>query len=136
MAKKKKNPIEEAYRYLNNAREILREKAGKEDGYYQDKKYVKMAGHTAYCGVLEALDSVLAPKQKGRLSVQWYQETLGDMDRSALRHFNSAYNYLHLLMGYDGDLNAKTAIVAFEEAEYLVKWAAQKLGADFQKQGS
>ena len=44
----------EAMRYIDNAKEILREKAKKEDGLYQDKKYVKMAGHTAYSGVLLA----------------------------------------------------------------------------------
>ena len=32
-----------AKRYLDNAKEILREKALKDDGYYQDSKYVKMA---------------------------------------------------------------------------------------------
>ena len=46
----------EAMRYIDNAKDILRHKAQKEDGYYQDKKYVKMAGHTAYLGVLLALD--------------------------------------------------------------------------------
>lgn len=56
--------IIEAKRYMNNAREILREKALKEDGYYQDSKYVKMAGHTAYTGILIALDGFLEKKGK------------------------------------------------------------------------
>ena len=51
--------IEEAKRYLANAREILNDKGQKEDGLYQDIKYVKMAGHTAYAGVLVALDELL-----------------------------------------------------------------------------
>ena len=46
------NSIIEARRHLNNAKEILREKAGKEDGYYLNKKYVKMAGLAAYKSVL------------------------------------------------------------------------------------
>jgi len=29
--------IQEARRYIDNAREILRDKAQKEDGYYQDR---------------------------------------------------------------------------------------------------
>ena len=58
-----KNPIYEAERYLQNAREILSEKAGKEGDYYSDRKYVKMAGHTAWCGVLLALDGVLGIKK-------------------------------------------------------------------------
>ena len=48
--------ITEAYRYLDNAKEILREKAQKEDRYYKDAKYVKMAGNTAYNGVFVALN--------------------------------------------------------------------------------
>jgi len=40
--------ITEAHRYLDNAKEILSTKAQKEDGFYQDRKYVKMAGNTAY----------------------------------------------------------------------------------------
>ena len=43
-----KNPIYEAECYLQNAREILSEKAGKDGDYYTDRKYVKMAGYTAW----------------------------------------------------------------------------------------
>jgi hypothetical protein len=57
--------IDEARRYLSNAKQILSEKAVKEDGLYKDRKYVKMAGHTAYIGVLEALDVVFKKKGKG-----------------------------------------------------------------------
>ena len=33
------NSIKEAERYLQNARQILSEKAGKDGGYYSDPKY-------------------------------------------------------------------------------------------------
>jgi hypothetical protein len=56
--------ILEAKRYLGNAKEILREKALKDDGYCQDSKYVKMAGHTAYTGILIAFDPFLGIKTK------------------------------------------------------------------------
>jgi len=42
----------------------LSEKAGKEDGYYQDTKYVKLAGHAAYAGILVALDAYLRRKRR------------------------------------------------------------------------
>ena len=58
------NSISEARRYIENAKIILSEKAKKEDGRYQDKKYIKMAGHTAYTGVLVALDTLLSDKKK------------------------------------------------------------------------
>jgi TPP-dependent indolepyruvate ferredoxin oxidoreductase alpha subunit len=80
------NAIEEAKRYLENAKEILSTKAKKEDGYYQDKKYVKMAGHTAYTGVLVALDAFLN-KKKGRKSIEWYKEELSKADKKVLNQF-------------------------------------------------
>ena len=58
--------IIEAHRYLENAKEILRDKAQKEDGLYKDEKYVKMAGNTAYSGLLVALDGLFGIKKKGR----------------------------------------------------------------------
>ena len=58
------SPAEEAQRYLDNAKEILSEKAGKEDGYYQDTKYVKLAGHAAYAVILVALDAYLGRKRR------------------------------------------------------------------------
>ena len=87
--------IVEAHRYLENAKEILREKAQKEDKYYKDAKYVKMAGNTAYNGLLVALDGLFGIKKKGRKSVDWYQEELGKIDRKILNAFNSAYEVLH-----------------------------------------
>lgn len=56
--------ILEARRHIENAKDILSEKARKENGYYQDRKYVKMAGHTAYLGVLVALDAILVKRRK------------------------------------------------------------------------
>ncbi len=64
--------IIEAHRYLENAKEILIDKAQKEDGYYKDKKYVKLAGHAAYTGILVALDAYFGIKSKGRKSVDRY----------------------------------------------------------------
>lgn len=118
--------IKEANRYLENAKEILRENAKKVDGYYQDKKYVKMAGHTAYTGILEALDGLLGIKKMGRKTVDWYQSALGKMDKKILNRFNSAYYTLHLAMGYDGHPSSKIALEGFKEAETIINWVAQK----------
>lgn len=120
--------VEEARRYLNNAKEILSEKARKEDDYYQDRKYVKLAGHAAYCGVLVALDSMLEFK-KGRKSVEWYQENLRKIDRKALDRFNSLYDILHLSIAYDGVQNAGVSQVGLKEAEELINWVETRTAA-------
>lgn len=120
--------ISEARRYLSNARTLLREKARKEDGYYQDAKYVRMAGHTAYGGVLLALDAVFGGKKKGRKNVEWYQQLLGENDRKALGAFLTVYEILHLSMGYDGVPSARIAHQGLEEADTLIDWAEHRLG--------
>jgi len=120
------NTKTEAIRYIDNAKDILKEKANKADGYYQDKKYVKMAGHTAYTGVLLALDSFFGIKKKGRKSVEWYKEELGKMDKKISLAYSTAYSLLHLEMGYDGVQNAKVAKLGFEEAEKIINWVATK----------
>ncbi|HYV91095.1 MAG TPA: DUF5618 family protein [Chitinophagales bacterium] len=118
------NPIEEAKRYLANAKEILRTKGGNGvPGYYADAKYVKMACNTAWSGVLVALDSKLPVKAlKNRKSVETYKEFLATRNRKTFNDFLSAYNYLHLLGGYDGDLNKKTAQTGLDLAQKIIDW--------------
>ncbi|MDX2190506.1 MAG: DUF5618 family protein [Bacteroidota bacterium] len=118
--------IKEAKRYIQNAREILSEKAKKQDGFYTDKKYVKMAGHTAYLGVLLALDNVLGVKKKGRKSVEWYNEELAKKDKKISSIFDSTYDLLHLSLGYDGNPDAEVAQIAFKNAERIIEWAELK----------
>lgn len=121
--------IHEARRYLSNAKEILREKAMKEDGFYKDRKYVKMAGHTAYSGVLVALDAVFGNKKKGRKSVDWYKEELSGIDKKMLSTFMVAYDTLHLAMSYDGNLSAAVSREGLELAERIINRAEQKAQA-------
>ncbi|MCF2500510.1 DUF5618 family protein [Dyadobacter chenhuakuii] len=123
------NTVQEAKRYLDNAKEILREKAKKEDGFYQDKKYVKLAGHAAYTGVLVALDSLLGKKTKGRKSVEWYQNELSKVDKKALTTFNDAYDTLHLAMSYDGNRSADVSKTGLKLAETLIHWVETRTAA-------
>ena len=53
-----------ARRHIDNAKDFLSNNAKKQDGIYHDKKYVKNAGHTAYTGVLLALNELLVEKNK------------------------------------------------------------------------
>jgi hypothetical protein len=119
--------IIEAKRHISNAQDILSSKAQKEDGYYQDKKYIKMAGHTAYTGVLVALDEALNKPKKGRKTVDWYKEELAKQDKKMLNYFNELYEVLHLMMGYDGFGKEKIVKEGFETAEKLISWAEKKI---------
>ncbi len=120
--------IKEANRYLANAKEILVEKAGRENGSYVDKKYVRMAGHTAYMGVLQALDQLIPNVKKGkRKSVEYYQRTLATHGKKLLSEFNELYNVLHLYISYDGVLNAKIVNAGMAMAKEFIQKIAARL---------
>lgn len=114
--------IQEARCYLDNAKQILREKAIKDDGYYQDARCIKMAGHTAYAGILVALDEFLGKKSKGRKDVDWYKSNLSEIDKKVLNAFLTAYQILHLDIAYDGAKSAELASTGFKEAEKIINW--------------
>ncbi len=118
--------IPEAHRYIDNAKEILRDKAQKEEGLYKDGKYVKMAGNTAYSGILVALDGLFGAKKKGRKSVDWYQDELAKVDRKILSYFNAAYINLHLSMGYDGNPTVDVSTAGLSQAEKIINWVETK----------
>jgi len=122
-----KKPIQEAERYLQNARQILSEKAEKDGGYYNDKKYVKMAGNTAWCGVLVALDAATDVRKnlkKGqRLDIEDYQNAVAKKDKKISRTFLSAYESLHKALGYDGNPNYKIVQASLEDGQKMIDWA-------------
>ncbi|KAA6345908.1 hypothetical protein EZS27_006548 [termite gut metagenome] len=119
----KKKHYSEAIRYMENAKETL-QKAGKEDKYYLDRKYVRTACGTAYNGVLIALDTYLLlkgiKKTKGRKSIEYYQEQFGKIDKKIIKHINCAYEILHLFGYYDGTLSATVVKEGFDEAYELI----------------
>ncbi len=132
------NPvIKEANRYVANAKELLQEKAKRVNGIYADKKYVKMAGHTAYCGVLFALDQLIDPTdyiqsgskaaikksvaKRARKSVDSYRAFLTKYDKKMLAEFNNLYDILHLTLGYDGNTDAGIAKRGLEMAKEFIE---------------
>jgi len=122
-----KHPIREAERYLQNARQMLSEKAGKDGAYYSDKKYVKLAGHAAWSGILVALDGVLGidarRKKDQRPDFKYYQEAVSKIDSKINRPLLNSYETLHKVLGYDGNLNFKIVQSGLEEAQYIIDWA-------------
>ena len=123
------NQILEAERYIQNARQLLSEKAGKDGDFYTDRKYVKLAGHAAWCGVLIALDAVLHVKaglKKGqRPDINDYQDAISKVDKKMSRHFMSSYDTLHKSLGYDGNLSYKIVQYGLKEAQGLIDWASK-----------
>jgi len=114
----------EAIRYMDNAKEILK-KADKKDNTYQDEKYVKIASGTAYSAVLKALDGYFilkqADKKKGRKDIDYYIDNIAKIDKKLLSNLNNAYKILHLSGYYDGITNVKVIQEGFELAYTIIE---------------
>jgi hypothetical protein len=114
----------EAIRYMDNAKDALK-KAGKEDNFYKDVKYVKTACGIAYSGVLLAIDGYLlikgVEKKKGRKSIDFYQSSLTMIDKKLLNSFNATYESLHLAGYYDGTNFVPIVVAGFNEAYEIIK---------------
>ncbi|MDX2197238.1 MAG: DUF5618 family protein [Cytophagales bacterium] len=115
------------YRYIDNASLLLTEKAGKDEDFYSDKKYVQMAGNTLWNGVLEALKHKYPEigKAKGRPNIDKYMDAVAKDNKKMLKHLQTGYNYMHLYMGYDGDLSYNTSRTALEEAKTIINWVLE-----------
>jgi hypothetical protein len=124
-----KHPIREAERYLQNARQLLSEKAEKDGDYYNDSKYVRMAGNTAWNGVLVALDGVLRVrsglKKNQRPEFKDYQEAIAKKDNKMTRPLLGAYESLHKTLGYDGNPNYMIVQASLENAKLIIDWAGK-----------
>jgi hypothetical protein len=117
------NPYKEAMRYIDNARDQLKN-AGIEDKFYVDEKYVKSACGIAYSGLLKGLDLFFlikdVPKRKGRKSIEYYKEVLSRMDKKLLKHLNNGYEVLHLYGYYDGGDKVETIETGFNDAITII----------------
>jgi hypothetical protein len=130
MRKSKEEHIADARRHIENARETLRLYGKKEDGFYTDKKYVATAGHQAYRGVLIALNELMKQygiAKKTRKHVHDYQDFLAQIDKKILNYFNTAYNILHLDIGYDGIGKYTVVQDGLSCAEEVINWVEKKL---------
>jgi hypothetical protein len=121
------HPIREAERYLQNARQILSEKAEMEGNYYHDSKYVRMAGNTAWNGVLIALDAAFGVrrnlKRNQRPDYYDYQAAISKRDQKMNHVLQAAYESLHKSMGYDGNPSYAVAQSALSDARRMIEWA-------------
>lgn len=119
----KKDPIEEAKRYVENAKIILQEhgELDIDTRSYADRKYVKMAGNTLWNGCLLALEAVFHLRQgKDRPSIEKYKEAIAGRDKKLLSFVNYGYDIMHLYMGYDGNQAKAVSDVGFQTANSII----------------
>jgi hypothetical protein len=115
----------EALRYMDNAKENL-QKAGKDEGLYKDKKYVRTASGIAYNAILIALDEYLHRKEgnsyKKAKSIEEYKSRITNKDKKLLTLLVSAYDTLHINGYYIGTTSVKTITSGFEDAYKIIEY--------------
>ena len=121
-----KNPIDEARRYVANAKEIIKKaNYDPELKIYTDNKYIKTAGNILWCGCLVAMDAVLdIPRGKSRPSIEKYKEAAGKRDKKLLAAIVGGYDTMHLYMGYDGTRSKIICADGFDFANTIINRCA------------
>lgn len=121
--------MKEPFRYLENAKDLLKQ-SGTEADVYIDIKYVQEACETAYLAVLKAIDENLLKKglTKKELpkSVEAYrkmlQKYLAVHNGKLLREFERIYDELHIAGYYRGLLKGKDTVKdAFNAAKMFIE---------------
>ena len=127
----KKDPIEEARRYVANAEEVIkRANYDPELKSYTDSKYIKAAGDYLWKGCLIALDALFGiSKRKGRPDIRKYKDEAAKRDRKLLNSVNIGYNTMHLAMGYDGNTDKRVCDAGFANANDIISHCARLMPA-------
>lgn len=121
---KRKDPIEEARRYVDNAEKTLKENGelDNEKFEYQDDKYVRAAGNYLWLGVLMALDAAfnIRKDRRTRVDIKDYKDAVAKRDKKLLSWLNSGYDIMHLYMNYDGNPNKGLCDQGFVYANKII----------------
>lgn len=111
---------------INDAKSFLINDACEEDYLYQNRRFVKKAGHLAYAGLLLVINKLLFNKDKTR-SKEWYENELFKLDKKITSDFVIAYQILYIGMGYDGTRSAQLAHLGLKKAEKIIGWVENRL---------
>ena len=129
----KKDPVEEARRYVENAKTLLIEhgELDIETRSYNDPKYVKMAGNTLWNGVLYVLDAVFHVREdrRTRVRIEDYRDAISKRDKKLLQFVNKGYETMHIHMGYDGTPSKETCDGGFWTANQIIDRCATMLAS-------
>ena len=121
----KENPIEEAQRYVDNAKQTLMVNGEYDKSLrrYGDRKYVRAAGHYLWNAVLIAVDAIfnVKTKQRPHPDIKDYKAAVALRDRKLLALVNDGYDTMHIAMGYDGNQQKDVCDAGFRLANEIIK---------------
>jgi len=117
-----KDPIAEAVRYQENAKQIILDNETIEDGYYEDGKHVKKAGRMMWKGCLIALNFAFQFKHNSDKDIKDYQNAAAKRSKKLLNIITSGYQTMHLWLGYDGAKSVSTMKEGRRLADEIIEW--------------
>lgn len=127
----KQNPIEEAQRYVDNAKQTLKENGELDTTTrtYSDRKHVRAAGHYLWNAVLIVMDAIFNVKTKKRPhpDIKDYRAAVATRDRKLLALVNAGYDTMHITMGYDGNQSKEVCDAGFRLADEIIKICSKML---------
>ena len=127
----KQNPIEEAQRYVDNAKQALKDNGEYDSDLrrYGDRKYVRAAGHYLWNAVLIVVDAIFNVKTKTRPhpDIKDYKAAVAARDRKLLALVNDGYDTMHIAMGYDGNQQKDVCDAGFRLADEIIKICSKML---------
>lgn len=120
----KKNPVEEAKRYVDNAKKLLTEygELDVETRFYSNREYVKMAGDMLWKGVLLILDEVFHVRKdrRTRVHIDDYINVVNKRDDKLSKYVHTGYEIMYIIMGYDGTTLKATCDEGFRIANEII----------------
>ena len=121
---KRKDPIAEARRYVENAKETLKEKGelDVEMNRYEDEKYVRAAGNYLWLGVLQALDAVFHVRsdRRKKVNIDDYLDVIGNTNEKLMGLVDTGYYIMYVYMAYDGMRLKDISDIGFNIATQII----------------
>ena len=121
---KRKNPIDEARRYVENAKKILKENGDldTEIGIYMNEKSVRKAGNYLWLGVIMALDAVFHVRKDRRtlVNIEEYLSVIEKHDKNLYALVDSGYDIMSIYMKYDGNTSKGISDAGFHIAKDII----------------
>lgn len=129
------NSIQEAYRYLTNAKQTLGN-SPLEYGRYSDSKYVREAAGIAYLSALKAIDVFLLSRGVSEddlpKSIEEYREAVTKKmphNGKLKAALDTVYENLHKLAYYQGGTDVKMVKSGLENCKKIIEMIDKTLGS-------
>lgn len=116
--------LKDAQHWIDRAYYTLDYKATRKNGYYTNRKWVRLAGRQAYQGLQVSLTTLLGKPAKGQSTHAYYRDQLTVDYPELVEPYRAVYAELVQRMGHQGHRRVRLAQAMLANAESLVDQVA------------